>query len=195
MIPGWTFNEYRHIANASTLTTLFDFSFMTKFLSDQPNFIKPVLKNWGIFIGIFILLLLLLTLAFNYKLRDTSYFVLIILFLIQVGRDLLADRIFEVRFDEGAQQICLLYKSWFFNSRQKSLSFDTANIIVTTVKTGLFGHKNSKAMHFLNHKTKLLEVNTDKDGFSNDTLEKICLIAKQYSISLSYMITKGMPPT
>ena len=160
---------------------------MTKFLSDQPNFIKPVLKEWGIFIGICILLLFLLTFVFNYKINDTSYFVLLILFIIQVGRDLFADRLYEVRFDEGARQIYLLYKSWLLNRRQKSLSFDTANIVVTKVKTGLFGHKSSQAIHFLNDKTKLLEVNTDKDGFSKDTLENICLIAKQNSIKTSHV--------
>lgn len=165
----------------------FDISLMTKFLSDRPNSIKSVLKGWGIFIAICILLLLLLTLVFNYKLKDTSYFVFIILFIIQVGRDLLADRLYEIRFDESERQICLFYKSWFFNDRQKSLSFDTTNLVVTTTKTGFFGHKNSKAIHFLNDKTKLLEVNTDKDGFSRDTLENICTTAKRNSIRLSHV--------
>jgi hypothetical protein len=158
---------------------------MTKFLSNQPNFIKPVLKGWAVFLGVCIVLLLLLTLVFNYKLKDTSYFVLVILFIIQVGRDLIADRLYEIRFDEGSKQITLLYKTWFFNARQKSLSFDPANIVVTSVKTGFFGHKNSKAIHFFNNKTKILEVNTEKDGFSKDTLENICRAAEQNGITIS----------
>jgi hypothetical protein len=158
---------------------------MTKFLSDQPNFIRPVLKGWGIFIGICVAVLLILTLAFNYKLKDTSYYVLIILFLIQVGRDLIAHRLFEIRFDQDTKQIDFFYKKWFFNNKQKSLSFDTAKIVVTNEKTGILGTKNSKAIHFLNQKTSLLKVNTDKDGFSKDTLDKICTTAEQYLIPIS----------
>ena len=158
---------------------------MTKYISDHPNFIRPVLKGWGVFIGICILILLFSTLVLNHNLKDTSYYVLIILFLIQVVRDLMADRLYEIRFNQDTKQIDFMYKTWFFNNKHKVLSFDTANIVLTNEKTGVLGLKNSKAIHFLNEKTMLLKINTDKDGFSNETLDKICNTAEQNLISIS----------
>jgi len=158
---------------------------MTKFISDQQNIIRPVLRGWGIFIALCVTVLLILTLAFNYKLKDTSYYVLIFLFLIQVGRDLIANRIYEIQFDQDTKQIDFFYKKWLFNNKQKSLSFDTAKIVITNERTGIFGTKNSKAIHFLNQQTSLLKVNTDKDGFPKDTLDRICTTAEQNFISVS----------
>ncbi len=158
---------------------------MTKFLSDQPNFIRPVLKGWGIFICICVAVLLILTLAFNYEFKDTNYYVLIILFLIQVGRDLIEDRVYEIRFDQDNKKIDFFYKRYFFSNKSKSLSFDTAKIVVTDEMTGILGTKNSKAIHFLNQQTSVLKVNIDKDGFSKNTQDKICTTAEQNFISVS----------
>jgi hypothetical protein len=161
------------------------FHSMTKFISNQQNIIRPVLRGWGIFISLCIAILLILTLAFNYKIKDTSYYVLIFLFLIQVGRDLITDRIYEIRFDQNTKQIDFFFKRCFFYNKQKSLSFDTAKIVTTNERTGIFGTKNSKAIHFLNKQTLLLKVNTDKDGFSKDTLDQICITSEQNLISIS----------
>lgn len=158
---------------------------MTRFISDQQNIIRSVLRSWAIFIALCVAVLLILTLAFNYKLKDTSYYVLIFLFLILVGRDLIAYRIYEIQFDQYNRQIDLFYKRWFFKNKQKSLSFDTVEIVITNERTGVFGTKYSKTIHFLNQQTLLLKVNTDKDGFSKDTLDRICTIVEQNLIPIS----------
>ena len=157
---------------------------MIKYKSDHPNFIRPILKGWGIFIGSCILVLLFLILVLNKKLSDTSYYVLIILFFIQVVRDLIVDRVYEIRFNQDSKQLDFIYKTWFFIEKHKVLFFSTANIVLTNEKTGIFGNKNSKAIHFLNAKTMLLKVNTDKDGFSKETLDKICQTAEHNLIPI-----------
>ena len=158
---------------------------MTKFIPERPNIIRHVLTGWSIFIGIAFIVLLFLLFVLKLKFKDTSLYILGILFLIQVFRDLLATRLYEISFDQDNNQINFFYKTWFINKKRKTLSFDNANIVLTTEKTGIVGLKKSMTINFLNKKTMLLKLNTDKDGFSNVTLEEIYKTAEQLQIPIS----------
>jgi hypothetical protein len=158
---------------------------MTKFKSERTNYFIPVLKGWGIFIGIICLIMLLPPRNSNFDLNNTGLYIAVVFFLIQIVQDLAADRYYEIWIDKDNKLIEFLYRKWFASYKRKVVSFDNAKIVMTKERTGVGKLKKSWTIHVLKKKTKLFNINTYKDGFSHETLENVCKSAENLSIPIT----------
>src|SRR5258708_6047558 len=132
---------------------------MATFKTDRPNNTGTIFKDWLITVAILSLLLIFgyLFPGMLFATKASSFYVVGAVLLASLMEGIDKDRLYEIRFDNAKQQIVFLYKSLFSGTHQKILSF-------------------------LKGKREIFMINKSKDGFSIDTLHKICQTVENISL-------------
>ncbi|HEX9509791.1 MAG TPA: hypothetical protein VF939_04880 [Puia sp.] len=157
---------------------------MATFKTDRPNNTGTIFKDWLITVAILSLLLIFgyLFPGMLFATKASSFYVVGAVLLASLMEGIDKDRLYEIRFDNAKQQIVFLYKSLFSGSHQKILSFYDARLEVSEGKFRWRRNLGALTLSFLKGKREIFMINKSKDGFSIDTLHKICQTVENISL-------------
>ena len=89
------------------------------------------------------------------------------------------DRLYELQIDNDERQLVFLSKSLLSKTKKTFLSFDNGRLEIEKNKSRWFKIGDPLTLYFLQNKTEVFEITKSKDGFSIDTLNKICTTVQE----------------
>ena len=92
------------------------------------------------------------------------------------------DRLYEFQVDNHERQLVFLSKSLISKTKKTYLSFDNGRLEIEKNKSRWFKFGDPLTLYFLHNKKEVFEITKSKDGFSIDTLDKICKTVQEISL-------------
>lgn len=94
------------------------------------------------------------------------------------------DRLYELQIDNAERQFVFLSKSLLSKSKKTFLSFENGRLEIEKNKLRWLKFGDPLTLYFLQNKMEVFEIKKSKDGFSIDTLNKICKTVQEISSSM-----------
>ena len=155
---------------------------MTIFKTDRPNTSFAILKVWLINLLVVSLPIIYDLLFPNNIIKDSYYFIVGAVMLTNFLMIVFTDRLFELQIDNNERQLVFLSKSLLSKTKKTFLSFDNGRLEIEKNKSRWFKIGDPLTLYFLHNKTEVFEITKSKDGFSIDTLNKICTTVQEISL-------------
>jgi hypothetical protein len=160
---------------------------MATFRTNRPNMAGHIFKDWLISLAI-VTLPVIYSWLFPGKLftiKDSYFYIVGAVMLAALMEKINKDRLYEIHFNNDKQQIVFLYKNLYSSPKQKVLSFYGASLEINESRSKWWRRWESITLTFLKGKREIFIINKYKDGFSVDTLRKICRTVENISLPVS----------
>ena len=155
---------------------------MIIFKPDRPNTSFPILKVWLLNLLLFSVPIIYDLLFPNNFIKDSYYYIAGSVLLMNFLMIIFTDRLFELQIDKDERQLVFLSKSLISKTKKTLLSFDNGRLKIEKNKSRWFKIGDPLTLYFLHNKTEVFEITKSKDGFSVDTLNKICKTVQEISL-------------
>ena len=155
---------------------------MIIFKPDRPNTSFAILKGWLLNLLLFSVPIIYDLLFPNNFIKDSYYYIAGSVLLMNFLMIIFTDRLYELQIDNDERQLVFLSKSLLSKTKKTFLSFDNGRLEIEKNKSRWFKIGDLLTLYFLHNKTEVFEITKSKDGFSLDTLNKICATVQEISL-------------
>lgn len=149
------------------------------FTSNRRSNKKYTLLQWAIFLLIATIFPFYKILYLHSSVNSSYYLIVGASFIVALFREIFEVHITEIVFNSEEQQIFYRYEKLFTKVRQSNIPYHLAKLEIATS----FGWRRDKmAIHFFCDRHEEFKLDQYKDGFSQQTLERIRDLAQKLSL-------------
>lgn len=171
-------------SNAFTLAETYQKVHMKDFALDISKLKQERLKAYLFNIGM-LSIPIIYDIAFpNSFIKSSYYFFVAGFLLVNLAKETLSEKTFQVSFDEEGSQIILVSKALFSKPKRRAIRFDQARLEYIDEGKFLIFEGNSR-LCFMKDKVEVDCINASTRGFNKETIREMMEKAKGYNIPIT----------
>lgn len=156
---------------------------MIIFKSDKPNTLFSILKEWIIDLLLVSLIISIYYIFISKNINKIGYyFIWVSVMVFSLLLNIITVRLYELQIDEDERQIIFLSKSLLSKTSKILLSIDNGRLEIDRNKSRWLKIGAPLTLCFLKNKMEVIKITKRKDGYSIETLNKICKTIEELSL-------------